>query len=84
MMMQARSICNDFDELLFSIRIAAAAQSIALVCANNPSAKVNDIMRDHPELWQVIKHLYHSFQIVSRATDPNHPLAGKTICCLPV
>lgn len=70
--------------MLFAILIAAAALSIAVVYTDNPSAEYNNIMRDHPGLWQVIKDLYHSFHIVSRAVDPNHPLAGKTICCLPV
>ena len=50
--------------MLFAIIIAAAAQSIAVAYTDNPSAEYNDIMRDHPGLWQVTKDLYHSFQIV--------------------
>ena len=47
---------------------------------DNPSAEVNDIMRDHPHMEALIKDLFHSLRIVSEATDPTHPHASKTLC----
>ena len=57
-----------------------AVQRIIVGYTDNPSAEVNDIMRDHAHMEARYKDLFYSLRIVSEATDPTHPHAIKTLC----